>query len=98
VTIPVPSEVSTPGGTDELLVVALGKERALWFFAEYRDSRLSSPRLHTDVVPVDGGYRLTVTAENLVRDVAVLADKVHPGASVDDMLVTLLPGESAAFL
>jgi beta-mannosidase len=43
------------------------------------------------------GYRVSVTAHALVRDLAVLADKVHPDAVVDDMLITLLPGESVVF-
>jgi beta-mannosidase len=38
-----------------------------------------------------------VTARELAKDVAVLADKVAPDAQVDDMLVTLLPGETAVF-
>ncbi|MHA7134660.1 glycoside hydrolase family 2 protein [Oerskovia turbata] len=41
---------------------------------------------------------VTVTASVLVRDLALLADKAHPDASVDDQLVTLLPGESATFM
>ncbi|MBE7702137.1 glycoside hydrolase family 2 protein [Oerskovia sp. Sa1BUA8] len=42
-------------------------------------------------------YEVTVTARTLVRDVTLLVDKVHPGATVDDQLVTLLPGERATF-
>jgi len=42
-------------------------------------------------------YEVVVTARALVRDVALLVDKVHPEASVDDQLVTLLPGESVTF-
>ena len=36
-----------------------------------------------------------VTATRLVKDLALLADKVDPDAVVDDQLITLLPGESA---
>ena len=46
---------------------------------------------------VVGGYRLTVPATRLVRDLSVLADKVAPDAEVDEMLVTLLPGQTAVF-
>ncbi|MET4224843.1 glycoside hydrolase family 2 protein [Oerskovia enterophila] len=42
-------------------------------------------------------YEVAVTARELARDVALLADKVHPDATVDDQLVTLLPGESVTF-
>jgi beta-mannosidase len=44
---------------------------------------------------VDGGYAVSVTARALVKDLAVLADRVAPDARVDTMLLTLLPGESA---
>lgn len=45
-----------------------------------------------------GGYRVEVTATTLLKDLALLADKIDPAAEVDDQLVTLLPGESAVFL
>lgn len=41
------------------------------------------------------GYRVTVTALTLLRDLALFPDRLDPAAEVDDMLVTLLPGESA---
>ncbi|MFF3066536.1 glycoside hydrolase family 2 protein [Oerskovia sp. NPDC057915] len=48
--------------------------------------------------PAEGHrYEVTVTARDLVRDLALLVDKVDPDATVDDQLVTLLPGESATF-
>jgi beta-mannosidase len=40
---------------------------------------------------------VTVTAETLLRDATLLVDKLHPDASVDSGLVTLLPGESHTF-
>lgn len=46
---------------------------------------------------MEGGYRVQVTAQVLLRDLALTADEVMPGAVVDDMLVTLLPGETATF-
>jgi beta-mannosidase len=98
VTIPVGSELGSAGDASrELLVATLGEERGLWFYAEYRESALAPASLDASAVAVDGGYRVTVTAESLVRDLALLVDKVDPDAVVDDMLVTLLPGESAAF-
>jgi beta-mannosidase len=81
----------------ELLVVDFGGSRALWFFAEYRDSALEPARLSTSVRPGVGGVDVIVTAENLVRDVTLLVDKVDPEAVVDDQIVTLLPGESVTF-
>ncbi len=40
---------------------------------------------------------VTVAAETLLRDVTLLVDKVHPDATVDSGLVTLLPGEAHTF-
>lgn len=81
----------------ELLEVRLGETRALWFFAEYRDSALAPAELETSVVRTSTGYDVTVTAGNLVRDLALLIDRVDPAARVDDQLVTVLPGESVTF-
>jgi beta-mannosidase len=98
VTLEVPAAVGTPvDEADELLVATLGDQRALWFFAEYRDSRLEVPQLEVAASRFDGGYTVTVTASNLVRDVTLLVDKLDGAARVDDQLVTLLPGESVTF-
>jgi len=90
-----PAAVATatdPGG--ELVVAELDGVRGLWFFAEPRDSALQAPRLRTAAVPADDGWRVRVQGDTLVRDLTLLADKVHPDARVDDQMVTLLPGES----
>ena len=97
-TIEVPSELGGAGdAAAELLVATLGDTRGLWFFAEYRDSRLDSPQLEVAATRVADGYAVTITASNLVRDLALLVDKLDTGARVDDQLVTLLPGESVTF-
>ena len=97
-TVTIDVETKTPSDANgELLVVDFGDTRAFWFFAEYRDSALEHARLSTSVETVDGGVDVTVTAENLVRDITMLVDKVDPEATVDDQLVTLLPGESVKF-
>jgi beta-mannosidase len=46
---------------------------------------------------IDGGWSVTVTASALARDVSVLADALAPDATVDQMLITLLPGETTIF-
>ncbi|MFE5337916.1 glycoside hydrolase family 2 protein [Isoptericola sp. NPDC056573] len=91
-----PDRVSTrfADAAAELLVADLDDARGLWFPAEPRDSALAAPRLETEVLVADDGLTVRVTAENLVRDLTLLVDKVCPDARVDDMLVTLLPGES----
>ncbi len=98
VSVAVPDGVATASDpSSELIVATLGADRGLWFFAEYRDSHLAPAELASVVEPVESGYRVTVTAHSLVRDLALLVDKLDPAAVVDDMLVTLLPGESATF-
>lgn len=97
-TIRIPDDVAAAADErSDVLVVDFGHSRALWFYAEYRESNLAAAELTTDVVAHGTNYTVWVTAANLVRDVAILADKVHPDARVDDMLVTLLPGESVKF-
>jgi len=49
------------------------------------------------VRPTDDGYEVTVTARTILREPALFPDRLDPDAEVDDMLRTLLPGESATF-
>ncbi|OII27946.1 beta-mannosidase [Frigoribacterium sp. MCBA15_019] len=103
VTVPVPSTVAEFGAPEsELLVASVeGVTRGLWFPVEPRDSALAAASLSTSVTALaegsGAGYRVEVTAGSLVRDLALLVDKVDPAATVDEMLVTLLPGETAVF-
>lgn len=97
--IAVDLELGTAGDrASELVVAELGDERGLWFFAEFRDSALAAAEVETDARRVDGGVEVTVTARTLVRELALLVDVADPSAEVDDMLVTLLPGESKTFV
>lgn len=97
-TVAIPAEIAAAGNAaGELLVATIGGLRGLWFFAEYRDSELGVARLTASAERTAIGYRVSVEAGSLIRDLALLADKVHPDAVVDDMLVTLLPGESVVF-
>ncbi len=98
-TVALPGGLATPAdpAREALAVHASGAERACWFFAEDRDAHLPEPQSEVHLHQIDGGYRVTVTAQTLLRDLAVLADRLAPDAVVDDMLLTLLPGETAAF-
>jgi beta-mannosidase len=98
-TVPLPASVATTGNSERELVVArVGDHRGLWFFAEYRDSQLGDATLSARAEKTGSGYTVTVVAESLVRDLALLVDKIDPDAVVNDMLVTLLPGESVEFV
>lgn len=97
-TLALPPEVTEPGdAANEFIVVDSGGARGLWFFVEHRESRLAPADLAASARRVESGYEITVEASTLVRDIALLVDKVDPRAVVDDMLVTLLPGEAATF-
>jgi beta-mannosidase len=82
----------------ELLEAAAGAHRRLWFYAPDKDLELPAPDFAAAAEPVAGGVRVTVTARALLRDLALFPDRLDPAAEADDQLVTLLPGESAAFL
>jgi beta-mannosidase len=90
--------VAAADETRELLVVQAAACRGLWFFVEDRDSALPEPHLQASATRTDDGYTVEITALSLVRDLGLLVDKVDPAAVVDDMLVTLLPGETVTWV
>ncbi|WP_187369591.1 glycoside hydrolase family 2 protein [Fodinicola acaciae] len=93
-----PESVAVAGDrTRELLVATSAAGRAVWFFAPDKDLALPASAYDLDCVAISGGCQVTVTAHVLLLDVALLADQVAADAVVDDMLVTLLPGESVTF-
>ncbi|GAA5038598.1 glycoside hydrolase family 2 protein [Microbacterium fluvii] len=98
-TVVIPAGVAAAGAEGaELLEAAAGPVRGFWFFAEPRDSALPAQALRVETAPADGGTLVTITADALARDVALLVDKVHPEAHAVDGLITLLAGESAEVL
>ncbi|SEG98121.1 beta-mannosidase [Nonomuraea solani] len=80
-----------------LLTAALGGERAVFALAE--DPAMGYPPAeYTAVVAKEtGGLAVTVTATTVLRELAIFPDRLDPAATVDDQLVTLLPGESVTF-
>lgn len=103
--LPLPESVATAvEPRSEVLVVecagaaSAGEAgRAWWFFAEDRDIAYPPARYDAAVRAVPGGYRVTVTANTLLRDLTLFPDRLDPAAEVDEALVTLLPGESVEF-
>jgi len=97
-TLPIAPELAAAAGKPgEFLLAEAGTRRAWWHSCEDVDAGLPAPDLTTSAEQMPGGYRLTVTANAFVRDLAVLADRLAADATVDDMLISLLPGESAVF-
>jgi beta-mannosidase len=98
VTVALPGDISRADHPSRQLVVAeAAGHRTYWHFVEDVDSQLAPARLNTTVEQVPDGYRVSVTAATTVRDLSLLADRLAPDAEVDDMLCTLLPGETARF-
>ncbi|MEP6796707.1 MAG: glycoside hydrolase family 2 protein [Lapillicoccus sp.] len=85
------------GATTEVLLAEADELRALWFFDEDLRLDLVDSWKTTSAERSADGYTVHVTAEGLQRDVCLLVDKIDPSATVDDQLVTLLPGESHTF-
>lgn len=94
----VPAEVGVAGSpAQEFMAAHLGNVRDLWFFTEYRDSALSTPRFRSHLERAPEGYVLRIAAETLIRDLTLLIDKLDPNGFVGDALLTLLPGEEGLF-
>ncbi|MDM7854735.1 glycosyl hydrolase 2 galactose-binding domain-containing protein [Cellulomonas alba] len=81
----------------EALVARLGTVRTVHTWAEDVDLALDPAAVRATARRVDGGYEVIVAADSLVRDVALLVDRLAPDARVDDQLVTLFAGETATF-
>ncbi|HTC68764.1 MAG TPA: glycoside hydrolase family 2 protein [Acidothermaceae bacterium] len=98
VALAVPAEVAASGGgVGEFILAQCGSERAWWHTEEDVDAKLPASELTGRLEQTADGYHLTITAHTFVRDLALFVDRVAPDAVVDDMLVTLLPGESTVF-
>ncbi|MEU6841590.1 glycoside hydrolase family 2 protein [Streptomyces sp. NPDC046716] len=98
VRLPVPPEVTpATGSAKEYLVADADDLRALHFETRDKDFDYPDPRFDIAVETV-GQERDTVdvvvTAQTLVRDLLLQADRIAPDARAERGLITLLPGES----
>lgn len=98
-TLELPGEVVTPADpTAEVLVATTaGAAVSTWFFAGDLEQKLPAAEYSVATDEVPGGYRVTVTAETLLRDLTLVADLVAEDAVADQALLNLLPGETATF-
>lgn len=96
--IALPPDIVTPGDPSrEFLRARMGKAEALWFFAKDKVFAYPAPEFDYLEEHLSDRVQVTITAKTLLRDFAILADALHPDAEVDEMLVTLLPGEARSF-
>jgi beta-mannosidase len=99
--LPLPPEVANFGDRSREVIVATpsnpsaGFAVAYLFGAEVVDQRLECNPLEASAARVNGGYRVTVTATSLARDVFLAVDRVDRFASVDSGLITLAAGDTA---
>lgn len=94
----IPADVATPGNPrGELLVATMHDSTAQFWFNEDIALDLPAPRADIAVARDGEAWLVTVTARTLLKDLCLFVDRIHPDATVDDMLVTLLPGESRVF-
>ncbi|NUP69159.1 MAG: glycoside hydrolase family 2 protein [Nonomuraea sp.] len=90
--------VETPDDPSRELVTAeLDGQRKVFTFAEDPEMAYPAAELTATVAKEEGGLAVTVTATTVLRELAIFPDRLDPAASVDEQLVTLLPGESATF-
>jgi beta-mannosidase len=94
------ADVITPSapGT-EFLQARSGDVTTYHYFVE--DTALvllpSADAYRADVIADTDGYRVTVTANALVKDLAIFPDRLDPAARADSGLITLVAGQSHTF-
>lgn len=81
----------------EMLCASLGDDRAHWFFERDKDLAYPRPEFTTHLGRENDAWLLTLNARTFMRDVVLMPDRFAPDASVDEQLITLLPGESHTF-
>jgi beta-mannosidase len=93
------AQVHWPGRPGaELIVAHFEGRRASWFFTTDRHLDYELPALTGAVTPMgDRRWEVQISTDRLVRDLSLFPERLHPDATVDRQLVTLLAGESATF-
>lgn len=89
-----PRDVSAPSDPAGSVLVAGGPdERAWWWFLPDRELRLRRPRWQVAERREGDDLVVALTADTVVRDLVVQADRIAPAATADRQLVGFLPGE-----
>ncbi|MEV4560526.1 glycoside hydrolase family 2 protein [Kitasatospora sp. NPDC049285] len=89
-----PALLPVPGSAEEYLVADADGLRAVHFPSVDREFAYPEADYALTLEPVaDGALDVLVTARTLVRDLLLQPDRIHPAATADRGLTTLLPGE-----
>jgi beta-mannosidase len=90
-----PSEITQPADQSrELIVADLNNSRATWFFASDRNLNYPMPAPRATLHREGDVHQLTLSTDVLLRELMINIDRLDPDATIDNNLVTLLPGES----
>ncbi|MDX6239418.1 MAG: beta-mannosidase, partial [Kribbellaceae bacterium] len=99
--IALPASVAGAGdpATEYVEVRAADGSTAYWYLVEDTALRLAAPAdaFAVETTATTDGYDVTVTAQALVKDLALFPDRLAPAARVDSGLITLSAGESHTF-
>jgi len=79
------------------VVAEAGGERTIWYFNVDKQMQYPQPEFDATVTSSPGKTRLRLTAKVLMRDVLLQIDRLDPAATLNENLVTLLPGETFTF-
>lgn len=97
--LPIPAEVATSNDkANELLVATMHDSTAFYYFAEDIGLNLPEPKFAMAVERAGESWKVTVSAETFLKDICLFVDRIDPDAEIDEMLVTLLPGQSHTFV
>jgi beta-mannosidase len=82
---------------DELISVGV-PAKAAWFFDFDRNLRYPKPDFDAQLTRDGNEHRLTIRAKTLLRDLVLNVDRLDPGATVSEQLITLLPRDAFTFV
>lgn len=89
----IPNDVRLPDEAgNEVIVAELGDETTVHCFVEDIALRLDGAAVEATVEVTDVGYLVHVSAQSLVKDLAIFVDRLDPEATVDACLVTVPAG------
>jgi beta-mannosidase len=96
--IPLPHRRTRPMAFGGELILAEATLRALWFFDVDKAFRYPPPSFDASMIRKENEYHLTIHSRLLMRDIVLSPDRIDPDATINDNLITLLPGESFTFV
>jgi beta-mannosidase len=93
------SELAPSGfnASTQFLAVRSREARTVFFGDIDKNLPYPEPNFEAELQSDGNTHRLTITAHTLLRDLCIFAERLDSDATVNEQLVTLLPGESYTF-